>query len=139
MKGVTQTKYGRDGDYFQACVASVLEVELVDVPAREAADTPEQYVDRLRVWLEPRGLSLIALNLPLDGIRPREVNPRVLVPPGFWIAALDLGDEKFAHAIVMHGFEPVWDPHPKPHPWEYLTKDPFVNGLAAFVSMDPAA
>jgi len=63
------------------------------------------------------------------------------VPPGYWIASVTSprnkptdADPDGAHAVVMHGKDLVWDPHPGPFKGEH-------RGFRAcifFAPLDPA-
>jgi hypothetical protein len=137
MLQVGQTVTGRNGNCYQACVASVLELSLAEVPSRDATDTAERYVERLREWLQPRGLTLVSSDLAAH--RASEFTPSVFFPQGYWIASLPTGSGDFAHAVVMRGLDVAWNPHPPPHPWERCPPhDPVINGFTHFVALDPA-
>lgn len=124
MTPVEQTLFGGPeaevpGNCLTACVASVLELPLGDVPhfvvygdwwARFVGFMREH---RLGVWdcpliggIEPRFL---------QGDRPG----RIVDPPGYWIAAVlsprlvTSKGHPALHSVVMHGAKVVWDPHPQ--------------------------
>lgn len=96
MRPVDQTTYGvNDGNCFPACIASILEISIDEVPRFYGPS-----VDFLQ-WLAPQGLS--ATHYKGDNY----------VPPGFAIAA---GPSlRFAgrlHACVAYDGAIVHDPHP---------------------------
>jgi len=135
MRPVLQTRVGRRGNCYQACVASILEVPIDEVPDQALGRTPEEYVHILRGWLAPRGLSLIAATL--GPYTPEELLPE-LWHAGYWIAGIATNSRDLDHAVVMRGNTVVWDPHPTPHNWEPYVANPHINGIAMFVPLDPA-
>jgi hypothetical protein len=67
VRSVDQTRFGPDGNCTAACLASLLELALEDVPDfRDDSDNA-----RLNAWLAPRGLYAITLRGPqmVDGER----------------------------------------------------------------------
>ena len=86
MRPVVQTRTGRGGNCYQACIASVLEVPIEEVPAQALANSPEDYVRILRGRLAPRGLSLIAGTFG-GPLRPEEIRAE-LRHEGYWLAGI---------------------------------------------------
>ncbi len=80
-----------------ACVASVLEMDIADVPNPHG----EGWFAQWQAWLAARGLAL--LNFPLDPDNP-------WCPVGYWIAAVECGP--LLHAVVMKDDELAWNAHP---------------------------
>lgn len=106
MKPVDQTAFGPSvGNCFAACVASVLEVPLADVPNFCEGDTTDWF-EKLRDWLRPRGF--YAFGMKLSG-RPGE--PEGWYPEGLHIAGGRSPRHDCLHAVVARGSE-VHDPHP---------------------------
>lgn len=97
MRPVDQTTYGsHDGNCLSACLASILEVPIDDVPLFLGA-----YWDDFLPWLKDRGL-WVSLYKAED-----------YVPPGYSIAAGP--SKRFAgklHACVAFNGMIVHDPHP---------------------------
>lgn len=95
VRPVDQTTYGfYDGNCFSACVASILEIPIIDVP-RFHGWTPD-----FMQWLAARGLSATLY---------KSAN---YVPPGYAIAAgpsLRFGGRM--HACVTYDGVVVHDPH----------------------------
>lgn len=101
MKPIDQTTFGSPyGNCFQACVASILELPLEDVPHFCEGDNPRWLLD-LEEWLRPRGLAPMLVQAEgcpalddayglLGGPSPRGCN----------------------HSVVVRGVEVVHDPHP---------------------------
>jgi len=80
MKRVTQTRLMREGEppgnCFAACIASILECDIDEVPwpeLEDASDWSERYWQRVAAFLESRGWALV--HIPIeerdDGTRPR--------------------------------------------------------------------
>lgn len=112
MRPVPQTRFGEnDGDCFAACLASLLEVSLEEVPPyHQSNQDMRPYLARVDEWLAPLGLALVTLNVtPVD-----EEFPDYIGENTYSIAAVrESGDASFTHAIVMRGREPRHDPHPQ--------------------------
>lgn len=55
----------RDGDCLSACLASLLELPIEDVPkfARDAAGDGSAMMDRCREWVAERGLALVYIHI----------------------------------------------------------------------------
>lgn len=68
MKPVYQEREGREGedggDCFGACVASIMELDLSEVP--RVSLTPETE-EEWETWLDSRGLWLLTINIEPDG------------------------------------------------------------------------
>lgn len=101
MIRVDQTQFGSPhGDCFRACIASVLELELEDVPHFCDGNNSRWLLD-LEEWLRPRGLAPIIVQAKgcpaLEGV-------------------ISLGSGPAArgvrHSVVVEGTETVHDPHP---------------------------
>lgn len=102
MKRVDQTIFDAvNGNCLAACIASILEVELAEVPNFcEGATT--HWLDRLAEWLAPRGLYPLCFTLTGGDWRPQGLH--ILAgksPRGDWL-----------HAVVARGRDVVHDPHP---------------------------
>lgn len=108
MKPVDQTIFGPElGNCFAACVASVLELPLEDVPNFcEGGD--HGWFDRLRAWLRPRGLWALTCKL---GGKPG-ASDGGWYPEGLHIAGGQSPRHACLHAVVARGNEIVHDPHP---------------------------
>jgi len=103
MRPVDQTRFGApDGNCMEACVASILELELDEVP--DLAILGNGWYDTLvdflaRFDLEP---------LELDAQKAR----KIWVPTGFHIISGKSLRGNFLHAVVGLGGKMVHDPHP---------------------------
>jgi hypothetical protein len=97
MRPVDQTTFGiNDGNCFTACLASILEIPLEEVPSFVGA-----YWDDFLPWLADRGLSATLYRSD------------VYVPPGYAIAGGR--SKRFAgrmHACVAYNGMVIHDPHP---------------------------
>ena len=112
MKPVDQTIFGFDeGNCFQACVASIFELPLNDVPNFCSLLGECDWFKSLNKWLEYRGF--YCLHFELNRLDPWR-------PPGMFIlgglsprapkCVLNLDD--YCHAVVAVGGVILHDPHP---------------------------
>lgn len=132
MKPVMQTKYGYpDGNCFAACIASLLELSLDEVPAISSAD--DDYWQQWQTWLAPRGLMMISWPCQV------EAGP-TMVPEGYALLAtqppdVDRGNAPEAvgvgHSVVVFNGEVVHDPHPFKDLGKWVE-------WTAFMALDPA-
>lgn len=100
MKRVAQTAFGRpDGNCFEACLASILELPLKDVPHF----TDENWLYRYNRWLQWH----FSLQLFL-------ASPTVLstLSPDTYTIANGANWRKASHSVVMQGGVLVHDPNP---------------------------
>lgn len=114
MKPITQTILtAPGGNCFPACLASILELDLVKVPNFQGTDWQLQYYE----WLRPLGLAMLTTAIPAGDQLERFAD---VVLPGYTILAVD--SPRFApllHAVVALDGEVVWDPHPAAVAAEY--------------------
>lgn len=94
MKKVEQTRTGADGNCLNACIASILELPLDDVP-----EFGDDWLTELNDFLRSRGLSY--RRIPVDGAKPSGYGTIEGVSPRGGL-----------HACVALDGELVWDPHP---------------------------
>jgi len=59
MIKIYQTKFGEEGDCFRACLASILELKIEDVP--EFKEGHGVWYQKYRKWLQQFGLDLLAV------------------------------------------------------------------------------
>jgi hypothetical protein len=100
VRPVDQTTFGvPGGNCFSACVASILELPIEDVPYFMGSDG-EGWFDRLSVWLSERGLYALYYDTS---------DRNTYWPDGYYI----LGGESVRgpHAVVAKGKDVVHDPH----------------------------
>lgn len=102
MKPVDQTSFGYpEGNCFSACVASILELPIAEVPHFGADET---WFDTLSSWLRLRGLWAFM-------VHASERDHRLLLR-GHYILSGRSPRGDFLHAVVAHGDMIVHDPHP---------------------------
>ena len=101
MKPVDQTILTfPGGNCFSACVASILEMNLDDVPYFME---PEDWLGYFNKWLRPLGF--YAIDIPLNGSDWR--------PEGYYILSGESPRNKdYDHSTVALGNKIVHDPHP---------------------------
>jgi hypothetical protein len=108
MRPVRQSVPGPDGDCYAACVASLLEIDLDEVPDLIG----DRWASALRRWLAARDLCIDFR--PGDG---RPLADQSDPPRGYAVAGLRVLDGS-VHAVVCHDGAIVHDPSPRPfgHP-----------------------
>ncbi len=115
MKPVSQTLFGdKIGNCFAACIASLLELPINEVP-NFCAYPADSWTEKLDEWLAARGL--FSVEVRLDPEKP------VLYPVPVGVFCILTGPSprgSFLHSVIggsvrcgeQHGFEIVHDPHP---------------------------
>lgn len=93
-----------DGNCFAACVASILELPLDEVPNYQSAE--DGWWHEWQEWLAPRNLAFVGWNHPISDDE-RTVRD---VLRGYSIVTVNYGE--LAHACVAFDGEVVWNPHP---------------------------
>jgi hypothetical protein len=127
------------GDCLRACVASIFELRLVDVP--HFAAEPNWFL-ALQRWLAPLGL--VSEHASYSEPSSEPVPAGVAWPSGWWIATVDSENlPGHTHAVVMRGYyttagsdamhEVAWDPSPRPRRTPYVFR-----GARWFAALDPA-
>lgn len=89
-----------EGNCFAACVASILELGINDVPNYHS----EEWFQQWNEWLKPRGLMLLTF-----AIQPGNT----WRPAGFSIIGAKSPRGDWIHAVVARDGQVVWDPHPQ--------------------------
>jgi hypothetical protein len=100
------------GDCWKCCIASILDLGYDDVPhfVQEWENGGDHWWDAAGTWLKPRGFGLAWL--PLEGDTwPRLYRGPLFEHAGHWIAKVTSARGN-SHAVVMHGYNLAWDPHP---------------------------
>lgn len=104
MRPVDQTTFGHPGgNCFSACVASLLELPITDVPYfMDESEGRAKWHEQLDAWLEPRGF--YASHFVIVDLERAEM------PRGHFILVgrSPRGD----HAVIARGRDVVHDPHP---------------------------
>lgn len=98
MKPVNQTKFGEEGNCLQACIASLLELKLEDVP--EFPHTNQfNYLQRFmrQHGLQPVAKDMIAFNYPYN----------------VYYLLWGKSPRGFMHSVVAWNGKTVHDPHPE--------------------------
>ena len=124
MKPVEQREFGEGkGDCFRACVASIFELLLDQVPHFCKGDA-DNWWDRLQKWLKPRGFCAVPICKDDTILKDLTGTSCILSGPT---------TRGILHSVVRHGDGLVWDPHPE---HTGLTK---VKDIILFVARDPSA
>ena len=124
MIPVMQTTFGGKDDPFEvqgnciaACLASIFEIALTDVP--DIAADGNWYLN-IQEWLAPRNLCLVPMNY--------EPGPLAWATWGFAMIGTKSPRINGGHLVVTKGFGVVHDPHPdaiegypgEPEEWWFL-------------------
>lgn len=107
MKPVMQDAFGRDdGNCFSACLASIFEVPLNEVPNFfiTAGDEATAWWAAVREWLRPRGFGIMALQLNDDD--------RLLDEVDGWLIVTGESSRGIHHATIWRDGKMAHDPHP---------------------------
>jgi hypothetical protein len=107
MKPVDQTTFGEEkGNCFSACVASILEISIEEVPFFMG---PGAWWPRFQEWLEKRDYYPLSWSVP-------EKDQKNMAPYGVHILSgkspRDIQYPEYSHAVVACGSEIIHDPHP---------------------------
>lgn len=103
MKPVRQTKFGPDeGNCLPACIASIFEISLDDVPNFHENQNDFGWLDRLNEWVARYGLSAICVDATND----------FRIDDAYVILSGKSPRGKFLHAVVWKDGKIIHDPHP---------------------------
>ncbi|OQR90783.1 hypothetical protein THRCLA_22512 [Thraustotheca clavata] len=112
---VRQTDFtAAKGNALQACVASLRQLQLEDVP--NFIVDPEGYMTAISRWLATQKLTFVKVNLDQDGTIPSDTSP--FEPQCYVILRGKSPRGDFGHVVVAQvdatgrQFHPVMDPHP---------------------------
>jgi len=61
MKPVMQTRFSEDGNCFEACIASILEIPLEEVPDLKECKDVYEWNKTINSWLKTKGLQYMEL------------------------------------------------------------------------------
>lgn len=103
MKPVQQTDFTTTtGDCFAACVASILELGIDEVPNFCGLYSAETWEDHFDEWLEERGLYAVSVNIGEE------------FPSWdfFWIVGGYMAGSRIKHSVVWRNDEMAHDPLP---------------------------
>jgi len=108
MTPIKQTILGSKGNCFDACIASILDLEINDVPNLNAHLENGLWVSVLNKWLASFGLSYMAVTIPFSDIDLYFENK------DFYHIIIGHTDRSspLLHAVVGRKGKMVFDPHP---------------------------
>lgn len=106
MIPIRQTRVGKGGNCFQACVASILEMPLEAVPDF-CNEYPEDWFLKLGDWLKPMGMSAIMIKYD-DGADLAEV-----LKDQFVLAGGTSAVRSIPHEVIWMNGKVIWDPAPE--------------------------
>ena len=137
MKQVFQTRTGLGGNCFQACIASIFEMDLDDVPdfmnIKDPSSIPLWY-DPLNRWLYKYGLAYIELVLPAHALVQKWTfqGVHIKICKSFNANAIENG---YDHAVV--GFQDTIIHDPDPSNQEKENTEYQVKKVGLFILVDP--
>ncbi len=141
MIPISQSRRSPQGDCLRACIASLLEVGINDVPdfisARDnpGDDYPAWYIE-IQSWLKERGYGLSEFQLDKD------TQWRAIMPWPMWCIFLGPHPTGIRHAIVgqIEGkrFIPKWDPLDDLTDTDAAKSLVGVDGVVLLVPLDPS-
>jgi hypothetical protein len=101
----TRTEIGK-GNCFQACLASIFEIPIEEVPDWNR-NGETRWLDLYDKWLAERGLAMTLVGV---GGNPYREYPKDYYV--YWIGGFESLRFKGLHAVVMKNYQIEWDPHP---------------------------
>lgn len=107
MIPVDQTKFGKGGNCMSACIASILEMDLNEVPNFfEITDTDIEWWTAVRTFLRERGWGLLSIGVTEDMLKGYE---GIFIVGG---ASPRFPGSKVQHAVIWQNGKLTHDPHP---------------------------
>ncbi len=117
MKPVYQTKFGKQGNCFVACVASILECEITDLPDLDETPEGRNWLEWLNSALAPKGVSVASCEASAK-------NPLyAYIPAGTYFIASGAGPRYLRHSVVLRS-----DTIEEGVPIHEFVHDPFLGG-----------
>jgi hypothetical protein len=117
------------GDCFRACIASILELPIEEVPNPAPED---HWWKAWHGWLLPLGLQLVEWS-------PAKDEPTCCPLLGYWIATVS-SPGACNHCLVMRDDEIVWDPAPtQKRSEDNWTAEDQILRVTVIAPLDPAA
>ncbi len=120
MKPIFQTTFGKKtGNCFSACVASILELSLEEIPSFCVYYSPSISAEKFDKWLSEKNLFTILVKFNKN-------NPPNKKYMGYHIIAGQSPRYNCTHAVVGYGDKILHDPHPdgdgllNKNDWEYM-------------------
>ena len=108
MKPVMQTKYGEDGNCFAACVASILEVSIDEVPWLKEPENWKDYSLRLNNYLKEKHY-LKLFHFGFDALTNHYPDT---MTDGYYIVSGKI-EGGLEHSVVYKNGELIHDSNPK--------------------------
>lgn len=108
MTPVMQTAFGRQGNCFEACIASLLDMSIDRVPDLAAYDDNGESIGRLNEWLSKIGLAYFEARIPRNEVQEFFSDKdfyHVMVGPTSRFTDLQ-------HAVIGRRGQLAHDPHP---------------------------
>lgn len=127
MKPIFQRDQTIEGDCLAACIASLMEVELDEIP--DFTKYEDDWFNGMQLWFEKRGLCVLNIALPAT-------QPWYAMPGNPWAIFVGLSEAGVPHSVVGRcegdRFAIVHDPHPNQRGVDK------VDSVIFIVPLDPA-
>lgn len=108
LRSVQDLHDGGYGDCFSACIASILDLPLSEVPV--FTTFKEKWFGKVRSWLKDRNLKMLLFRPEWDG---GQIIPNTITKPQGWsIASGDSVRGPWRHSVVCFDGDVFHDPHP---------------------------
>ena len=131
MKPVQQTKTGPlRGDCLAACVASIFEVSIKDVPHLDE----DSWHQNLREWLNARSFSFVYIESDAQSLAAPD--GLSIACQSFYVSTGEYAGEKRTHCVVSHNGTTIWDPWPGSG--TFSQKSPETVSWIVFTVLDPS-
>lgn len=112
MKPIKQTRIGSKGNCFEACIASILELKINDVPDLNAFEENCEWVPLLNKWLSRYDVCYIECNIERNDMDSFFKDRNFY----YILIGKTSRSEDILHAVVGYNSKIVHDPHPNPLP-----------------------
>ena len=103
---------GEYGDCFRACIASLLEMDIQDVPHFLDGENPYRWYEELSAWLGNMGLSYFDHPVDEPGINKWEHLFSTINTPIYHEMCGKSPRGNFDHSVIGCNGKVVFDPHP---------------------------
>ncbi len=137
MKPVFQTRLrARDGDCFRACIASIMEMKINEVPDVPIQPDARDWFKLWNQWLNGMNLQLVGI-----GCQGGDRNLRRIGMAGYSIGLVRKPnwpkiENIDGHAVVFKDLEFVWDPDPRAPKGQQWSEEDWL-AMVFLVPLDP--
>ena len=105
---VKQDKFGEEGNCLTACIASIFDLELGDIPNFCEPDPDYAWFEKLNIWLSKRGLFYLEATFKRNELDELFLDNKVI----HIITGRSPRSATLLHAVVGLNGRMIFDPHP---------------------------